>query len=512
VEFSRRRFVVGLGAAGAAALTSGCIGRVPSSAPHPTGPLRRYPFTLGVASGEPAPDGMVLWTRLAPDPLLGGGMPDRPIEVHWQVAGDEDFHRIMASGTEVATPEFGHCVHAEVHGLQAGSWYWYRFRADHHLSPVGRTRCAPQPGARTARLAFALTSCQCYASGFYTAHRHMATDDLDAVIQVGDYIYEGASNPSDVRPHEGTGEPVTLEEYRNRHAQYRTDEDLQACHAAFPWLVVLDDHEIANGWADEIPQDPHGQAPAEFRARRAAAFQAYFEHMPLRRSSTPHGIDMQLYRRVSFGDLLDVHLLDTRQYRSDQDRRRRLDPSRTILGDRQKRWLLDNLAGRTARWNAIAQQMFFSQLDYTSGSATSFNGDSWDNYQPEREALRDHIASVGVSNPVILTGDVHANYVCDVKTNFADGESATVATELVGTSISSFGDGVDNDPGDAAQLAENPHIKFINRQRGYLRNVVTANAWVAEFRVLDYVTRPGAAVTTRASFAIENGRPGALPA
>src|SRR5918997_4976816 len=218
----------------------------------------------------------------------------------------------------------------------------------------------------------------------------MAAEDLDFVVQLGDYIYEGPPNPANLRSHEGVGEPLTLENYRNRHAQYKTDADLQACHAAFPWLIVPDDHEIDNNWADEVPQDPALQSPEAFLARRAAAFRAYYEHMPLRRTSVPTGIDIQLHRRLTFGDLVDVYMLDTRQYRSDQNQVLRLDPNRTILGDAQEQWLLSNLAGPTARWNVLAQQVFFSQRDFTSGPNASFSDDAWDNYVPERNGLRDH--------------------------------------------------------------------------------------------------------------------------
>ncbi len=512
VLLDRRRFL-GFGAAGAAAVFASSSGLLSASgasaAPRP--PIAD-PFRLGVASGDPTPRGIVLWTRLAPDPLNGGGMPNRKFPVQWQVATDERFRHLVAKGTEHAVPGLGHSVHAEVRGLRPASWYFYRFRSGREISPVGRTKTAPALGARTRRTAFALTSCQQFTDGFYTAHRHMSEEDLDLVVQVGDYIYEGVRNPNHLRPHEGTTEPITLENYRNRHAQYKSDVDLQASHAAFPWLVTLDDHEIDNNWADEIPQDPAVQPHDAFLARRAAAFQAYYEHMPLRRSSIPHGIDIQLYRRSRFGDLLDVHVLDTRQYRSDQNQAARLDPTRTILGGEQEQWLLASLAGRTARWNTLAQQVFFSERDFTAGDADSFSDDAWDNYVADRDGLRDHIAAVGTSNPVILTGDVHANYLCDVKANFEDPASATVATEVVGTSITTGGDGVENNAGDAIQLAENPHIKFINRKRGYVRNIVTPDIWTVDFRIVDFVHAQGAPVTTRASYVIENGRPGGVPA
>lgn len=475
----------------------------------------REPFTLGVASGEPAPDGVVLWTRLAPNPAAEdgrGGMPDRPVAVQWQVAEDEGFARLVAEGTELARPELGHSVHAEVMGLRPGADYFYRFKAGPELSPVGRTRTAPGAGARVDSLAFAFTSCQAYTSGLYTAHRRMAEEDLDLIVQLGDYIYEGASNPSQFRVHEGQGEPVTLGGYRNRHAQYKGDADLQAAHAAFPWVVVLDDHEIDNNWADEVPQDPDRQSREAFLARRKAALQAYYEHMPLRRASIPNGIDIQLYRRLTFGDLLDVHVLDTRQYRSDQSTAARLDPSRTILGDEQERWLRQALAGPTARWNVLAQQVFFSQRDFTAGPEASYSNDGWDGYVADRDGLRDHLTTAGTTNPVIITGDVHANYVCDVKADFNKASSPTVATELVGTSISTGGDGRDQNPGDAVQLAENPHIRFINRNRGYVRNTVTPSGWTADFRIVDSITTPDAPVRTRATYLIEDGRPGAVPA
>ncbi len=218
---------------------------------------------------------------------------------------------------------------------------------------------------------------------------------------------------------------------------------------------------------------------------------------------------MQLYRRLTFGDLMDYYVLDTRQYRSDQvGDAERADPARTILGDDQETWLRGVTAGPTARWNVLAQQVFFSQRDFAALAATDLSDDAWDNYLVERNAVRDHLAAV-VSNPVVLTGDVHASYVCDVKANFDDPASATVATEFVGTSITSGGNGRDQNPGDLVQLAENPHIKFINRKRGYVRNIITPSEWTADYRIVDVVTTPGAPASTRATFVIEDGNPGA---
>jgi len=469
------------------------------------------PFTLGVASGEPRHNGVVLWTRLAPDPLAEnglGGMPDRRTEVEWQVSRDENFGRITSSGIIETGPRGAHAVHVEVQGLRPGTPYYYRFRHGTEISPVGRTKTTPAPGARADRFAFAFASCQSYSHGHYTAQAHLAQEDLDLVVFLGDYIYETGEAGSAGRPHLPAREVQTLADYRVRHAQYKTDGGLQAAHAAFPWAVVFDDHELENNWADGTP---YGGEPSEgFLQRRADALKAYYEHMPLRRSQLPAGPDMHLYRRLTFGDLVDVHLLDTRQYRDVQvTDSERGDPSRTLLGADQKRWLLDGLSSSRARWNVLAQQVFFSQRDFADGAATLFSDDAWDNYQVERDSVRDALARV--RNPVVLTGDVHAGYVCDVKADFDDPGSATVATELVGTSFTSGGDGAEQNPGDAVQLSENPHIRFINRRRGYVRNVVTPTEWTADYRTVDYVSTPGAPLKDRARFVIGDGVPGVRP-
>ena len=473
----------------------------------------RDPFTLGVASGDPLPDGVVLWTRLAPDPLAPdglGGMPSKVVPVEWQIAADERFQHVVRAGAEIARPESAHTVHAEVSGLRPGAEYFYRFRVGRELSPAGRTKTAPRPGARLDRFSFAFASCQNRPEGFYNAYAHLAGEDLDLVAFLGDYIYEGAAQGTIGRGHVPAAETFTLADYRLRLANYKTDPDLRAAHAAFPWALVFDDHEVENNWAGDHsqPDTEPDQDPAVFRERRARAFQAYYEHMPLRRAQRPSGPDIRLYRRLTFGDLADLHLLDTRQYRDVQvTGDARLDPSRTILGAEQKRWRLRGLAGPTARWNILARQVFFAQRDFTAGATGSFSDDAWDAYYVERNEVRDHLA--GASNPVVITGDVHAAYVADIKADFENPASATVASELVGTSISSGGNGVDQNAGDAVQLAENPHIRFINRKRGYVRNVITRDEWTAVYRGVDYVDRPGAPVVDKGTFVIENGKPGA---
>ncbi|MDT0330253.1 alkaline phosphatase D family protein [Nocardiopsis lambiniae] len=507
---TRRTVLAGGAALGAAALVGAATPwNAPAGATPRATPLTD-PFTLGVASGDPDHDSVVLWTRLAPDPLAQdglGGMPDRDVDVQWQIAQDERFTRVTATGTTTTGPDRAHSVHIEARGLRPGAHYHYRFRVGTHISPVGRTRTTPAPGARVDRFAFAFAGCQSLTHGHYTAQRHLADEDLDLVAFLGDYIYETGEAGSVGRPHVPAREVHTLAEYRIRHAQYKNDTDLQAAHAAFPWAVVFDDHELDNNWADD---HPYGGQPSEaFLQRRADALKAYYEHMPLRPAQRPQGPDLHLYRRLAFGRLVDLHLLDTRQYRDPQSPPDREDPARTLLGADQKRWLLNGLSASRAQWNILAQQVFFSQRDFAAGDPTRFSDDAWDDYKVERDEVRDHLA--GVRNPVVITGDVHAGYVVDVKADFDDPASATVATELVGTSLTSGGDGTDQNPGDAVQLAENPHITFIDRRRGYVRNVVTPTEWTADYRTVARVSVPGAPITDRARFVITDGVPGAAP-
>ena len=475
-------------------------------------------FTLGVASGDPLADGVVLWTRLAPDPLAPDPVLSKPVTVQWEIAEDEAFSKMVGRGGVDAIQESAHSVHVDARGLQPARWYWYRFRAGSEISPVGRTRTAPAAGAMPERLRFAFASCSQYEHGFFTAYRRLAEEDLDLAVHLGDYIYEypagGYVAPGgNVRAHLGP-EPTTLAEYRQRYAQYKTDPDLQAAHAALPWVVTWDDHEVENNYAGLVPE--HGQPLGPFRARRAAAYRAYWEHQPLR----PLGVDFTLYRRLAFGRLAAFNVLDTRQYRTDQpcgdvspgQCPRRSDRAATITGPEQERWLIDGLDRSTARWNVIAQQVFLSQLDLVEGPDQGFAMDSWDGYVASRDRLLGFIAQRRPANPVVLTGDRHANWMADLKADFADPGSATLGTEFVGTSITSGGDGADSTPEGEAILRENPHTHFFNNQRGYVRCEVTPEQWRADYRVVGYVQRPGAPITTRASFVITNGIPGAHPA
>jgi len=522
---SRREFV-GIGGMGAAALAFGLAG--PSKSEAQSRPrFGGDPFGLGVASGDPLPDGVVLWTRLAPDPLAEdgrGGMPDRRVAVRWELAEDDGFRRVVRRGTEIATPELGHSVHAEVGGLRPGREYYYRFRAGPEESPVGRTKTAPPVGAPLASLSFAFASCQNYEQGYYAPYEHMAREDLDFVVFLGDYIYEGNVASPVGREHFGE-EPRTLAQYRTRHAQYKTDPDLRAAHAAFPWVATWDDHEVDNNWADE-DQDPDAASTEEFLARRAAAFQAYYENMPLRTAQRPVGPDMLLYRRVAFGDLAEFNVLDTRQFRSDQVSCNRqnsdsdrycaaaLDPARTILGDEQERWLQDGLRASRAKWNVLANQVVFAERMSANGVAGG--GDSWDGYAADRRALVDLFASGSApSNPVVLTGDIHNNRVFDLKEDFSEPSSLTVGTEFVGTSISSGGDAPrERNGGEWTTLygdetGVNPHQKFWDTHRGYVRCALTQKQWRTDFRGIETTQTPSSPISTIASFVVEDGVPGA---
>ncbi|CDQ18504.1 alkaline phosphatase D family protein [Halobacillus karajensis] len=481
--------------------------------------FQEYPFLLGVASGDPLPDSVVLWTRLATDPLNGGGMADRNIPVKWEMAKDEHFRHIVQRGTEVASPALAHSVHAEVDNLEANTVYYYRFKVGKDFSPIGKTKTLPAQHSDVASLTFAFASCQQYEHGYYTAYKHMAKEDLDLVFHLGDYIYEYGpdeyvSGTGNVRTHKGP-EIRTLEDYRNRHAQYRSDKDLQEAHAAFPWVVTWDDHEVENNYADLIPEK--GQSVEAFVKRRVAAYQAYYEHMPLRKSSMPHGPDMQLYRQFNYGNLANFMVLDTRQYRSDQangdksspQTEESLDPTRTLLGDEQEAWVIDQMEKSHTSWNILAQQIFFAKRNYgPSPDEPLYSMDGWDGYTPARERITEPASKKGMDNLIVLTGDVHANWASNILSDFDDPASQVLGAEFVGTSITSGGNGADKRADTDRILNQNEHIKFFNDYRGYVRCHVTPSQWRTDYRVVPFVTKPGADVSTRASFVYEKDAEG----
>jgi alkaline phosphatase D len=502
----RRLLTVGAAVLGAAASAQLWL---PTTARAAETPLPDGVFSLGISSGDPLPDGIVLWTRLAPDPLNGGGMPDRAVPVEWQLAEDERCRKVVRRGVAHARPELGHSVHVDVRGLRPGRTYWFRFRAGNQLSPVGRTRTAPHPHS-SGHLRVALASCQNWQHGYFTPYADMLAQDPDVVLFVGDYIYESTPSSTGVRRHEGTGEPYTLVQYRNRYAQYRTDPDLTAMQANAPWVVTFDDHEVDNDWAGEIPQDPGKQPHDAFVARLTAAYQAYYEHMPVRASAVPNGPHIQMYRRLDFGRLVRLHVLDTRQFRSDQatSQAGAQDPSMTMLGAEQKEWLLDGLHDSPARWNLIASQIMMAETDLLVGEGKLWYYDAWDGYQVERDALMAEFADV--RNPVVLTGDRHLTMISDLKADYADPDSDVVGAEFVGTSISSSGDQDQDafhrewDP----RLPDNPHWKLIDAHRGYHLFDIRRDGIDAQVRIVDTVRQPTATPSTLARLRVEAGRRG----
>jgi alkaline phosphatase D len=475
------------------------------------------PFALGVASGDVDSTSVVLWTRLAPMPLEPhGGMTLEPVAVRWELAEDEAMRKVAASGTSTATPQLGHAVHVEVSGLQPDRWYWYRFHAGDATSPVGRTRTLPAADAPVDRLRFAFVSCQHYETGLYNAYQHMADQDIDLVVHLGDYIYEGAGRDGRVRKHVGN-ETQSLTDYRVRLSQYRADPLLHTMHARCPWFVTWDDHEFDNNYAADVSEEPDVD-PIDFLVRRANAYQAYYEMMPLRATSLPTGPHMRLYRRAAFGQLASLLLLDTRQYRSDQpndDRKSALNdaalhPRNTMLGDAQRHWLEGELLQSQTTWNILAQQVMMGMVGFAAeGDPLQYSMDQWSGYAAERMRLMWYLADRRVPNPIVLTGDIHKNWVNDLRVDDRKINSPVVATEFVGTSLSTDGNGVDRPAGHDLILSHNPFVRFFNGERGYVLCTVTPQLWRSDYLVVDDVTRPGGNVAVRAAWGVEAGRPGA---
>ena len=510
MTISRRRFVQAASAFGAAAALAPALKVL--AQPR----LKSDPFTLGVASGYPHPAGVTLWTRLAPDAAHAGSA----LNVRWEVAEDEGFRAIVARGTALATATWGHSVHVDVSGLQPARPYWYRFAAGAAVSAIGRTQTAPDPAAPNPRLRFAFAACQQYEHGYYAAYRHMAAEDLDLVVHLGDYIYESTWGRNLVRAH-GSDPPYTLDAYRARHALYRSDPDLQAAHAAFPWIVTWDDHEVQNDYANDRSQDLDSRDA--FLARRTAAYQAYYEHMPLPAWARPRAHEMRLHGRASFGALASFFVLDTRQYRSHQvcarpgrggstvvreeDCPERRDPALTMLGAEQERWLDDALGRSRTRWNVIAQTTLMARADRRVGSGADYWTDGWDGYPQARARLLTSIAKQRVSNPLVIGGDLHMGTVAELKADFDDAKAPVIATEFVCPSISSQGPAVKR---VELLLQENPHIRFANgARRGYSTVELTHSRCVTRMRTVTNALDRETDIRTLASYAVDDGRAGA---
>ena len=490
------------------------------------------PFAQGVASGAPHENGMVLWTRIAPAALPS---PFSVVDVRWQLAEDESFKRPVASGQATALPQLGHSVHVEVTGLPAGRWYFYRFQLGDATSETGRTRTAPAADSQPAQLRFAFASCQRWESGFYAAWRDAAAQSPDLIVFLGDYIYEYASprNPA-VPPTRSHHLPhaTSLADYRDRYALHKSDADLRAAHRACPWIVTWDDHEVENDYAAA-----HGRSdPVAFAAQRAAAYQAFYENMPLPASALVRGIGglgsadaVRVTQRFEFGRLASFHLLDTRQFRDLQACREETDagasankgtvrptdcpalqdPTRSLLGQAQERWLSDGLQtdaghGRT-RWSVLAQQTLFTPRHYGAANAP-VPTDTWDGYPAARQRLLDAIGHHKPRNTVLIGGDIHQNYVCNVPA--ADRPDAPlVATEFCGTSISSPSSA---SPARIASLMQqNPNIVMANAEkRGYALVDVTPTRWTTTLRTVDDIDKVESGVSTLRTFEVQDKKPG----
>ncbi|MEM6475247.1 MAG: alkaline phosphatase D family protein [Pseudomonadota bacterium] len=520
LELSRRVALKSFGSAAVAGLAL-----LPSIPVLAAPVFRTYPFQLGIASGEPEPDGFVIWTRLAPEPFeIGHGMPAAAVEVEWQVARDERMNDVVASGKTYARPELGHSVHVEVAGLEANRPYWYRFIAGRERSAIGRSKTTPAIGQPIDRLRFAVAGCQNYEQGYYTAHRYLAREDADFVFFYGDYIYEYRGNRfrnysggpvESVRPHFGD-EIYSIEDYRRRYAQYKMDLDLQAAHASAPWFVTWDDHEIDNNWVSGDDQD--GTPGRIFELRRQMAMQAYYENMPLRASALPVGMEMQLYRQARFGNLVDFNLLDTRQYRTDQPCNDKWgvvcddiwDKDASVLGATQERWLYEKLGASKSQWQVLAQQVMMMDLDRRPGPEQTENLDSWGGYRTPRGRILGQIEELKRKSVVVLTGDEHQNYAGELYQNSKRPTPRPIATEFVGTSISSSGDGVDKRGDTIAIQQENDCLKWHNAQRGYVICDVDAASWTSEFKVVDRVSARGGKLSSRKRMVVEADQPGSL--
>lgn len=468
------------------------------------------PFTLGVASGDPDATSVVLWTRLAPEPYTGGGMPGDDIDVLWEVSARLDFAEIAFSGTETATLAHAHTVHA-VATLDQGDWF-YRFRVGSYTSPAGVTRPAPPADAPLAQAKFAAASCQNFSDGYYPAHRDISEQAADFVVWLGDYIYEGGGLPYDpdvvTREHIGD-EPKTLDDYRNRYGQYKSDQQLQNSHASCPWFVIWDDHEVENNYAGLTPQD--AADAAGFQDRRFAAYQAWWEHQPVR-LDPPVAADQEyrIYRDTQWGDLIELALLDGRQYRSDQacgdatlsldpPCAEALDPARAMLGAEQEQWLLDTLSASTAAWNVVGNQVILA--DSTFNGAV-LNYDQWDGYPVARARLLQSFADNDIQNLVVITGDIHLAAVAQLRAGDR-GTGLSVGAEFVTTSISS--DGLIDDSLSDVLKTFPDLVDAELSHRGYSLHTVTPERWTAEYRIVTEVDNPDSTVTSFGTYVVEAG-------
>lgn len=538
----RRQFLQHLGyVAGMPALAQSVAMAAMASAPPGLRQVlpkwRSDPFVLGVASGEPRPDSVLLWTRLypgAPQPGyaasaaeqiahmedISGLGADHYCVVSYEVFDHEALKKPIRKGEFVTWAARGWSVHARIEGLRPDRRYWYRFTCGNAISPVGRTRTAPAADASVAALRLALASCQHYEQGFYTAHADMARQELDAVLFVGDYIYESTNPKYRIRPHTG-GVPKTLDAYRERHALYKSDADLRACHAAHPWICTWDDHEVDNDYAAD--QDRAYTQPGVFLARRAAAYQAYFEHMPVWPGG-PGGAYQRIHQHWRWGQLMDMWTLDCRQFRSPQACRdplrgggrvvlncdERDDSVRTMLGAEQEAWLAQGLRSANGRWRVLAQSTQISSTGIDTPVGRTIYTDGWDGYAAARTRLLEAVRDTGGRNVVALGGDVHQNVAAQLRLVPNDPQSPVLASEFVTTSITSRG------MGDSAleriKASNSDIVHARSDERGYTLIDITPAQVAATFRTTPFPAQAGAPLAVQARFVVAHGQPGVVAA
>ena len=481
-----------------------------------------YPFKLGVASGDPLTDGFVLWTRLAPDPYDMTALPQKSIPVTWQVAEDEKMSRVVQTGTSLAHVRHAHSVHVEVNGLEPDREYFYCFTVGGEKSPVGRTRTLPLLGRRLHDFRFAFASCQDFTNGYFAAYRDMVRQDPKLIIHTGDYIYESLYRAG-VRPIPVTV-AMTLEDYRLLYACYKQDPHLQEAHAAAPWLLIWDDHEVENDWGGSYSESISD--PETFLRRKTAAIKAYCEHLPLRLSTRKRPGGVRIHQRTVIGDLIEFNLLDCRQYRDQPPCRdeaglaplqmrnceEALSDDRSMLGREQEDWLRRGFGNSGAKWNTLVQSAYMAPFDYVKGSDTGYKTDGWDGYAASRQRILDMIMNKRVENPVSIGGEIHAFYAGVVNADAFDLDSPPALSEVLCTSISSGG-GDDGRYRETLDLfRENPFARYFeNRVRGYALCKVNHRRWHTVLRSIKDVTDPASPGSTLKELTIEAGKVEIVP-
>ena len=482
-----------------------------------------YPFKLGVASGDPAPDGFVIWTRLAPEPYDLTALPQQSIPVTWRVAEDEKMRKVVQSGTGPAHSKHAHSVHVEVHGLRPDREYFYCFTAGNEKSPTGRTRTLPLMGKRLRDFRFAFASCQDFTNGYFAAYHDMVRQDPKLVIHTGDYIYESIYKEG-VR-HIPVSVAMTLEDYRFLHACYKLDPHLQDAHAAAPWLLIWDDHEVENDWGGSYSESITD--PEKFLRRKTAAIKAYCEHLPLRLSTRRKSDGVRIHQRTLIGDLIELNLLDCRQYRDpppcrDETGRalpqlryceEALSDDRSMLGRKQEEWLGRGFGNSGAKWNTLVQSTYMAPFDYIKGADTGYKTDGWDGYAASRQRILDMIVNKRIENPVSVGGEIHAYYAGVVNANALNFGSPPVLSEMLCTSISSGGGGDQRYRETLDLFSENPFARYFeNRYRGYALCIVNHQRWHTQLRVIEDVTDPVSPGSTLMELVIEAGKVEVSPA